>query len=531
MAQTVLRSAMVIIVVTLVGRVIGLVREMLLATSFATTFAADAYRYAFTIPSTIFLFVPGALNAIFVPSIKSMLVNGQREEARSLFRKMLTVTTIIYLVIMIVGMMFSREIMQAITFMQHGSEAITPEQRAGQLEMGTRMLQLMWPSAVFIALIGVFQATLNAHQQFFIPQLSTVVNSLVVCAAYPLFVPSYGIYGVAIGTTLGFLFAALSMVYTIRKEQYSLKPDFAWNTGEMKKIGERFIPIMLGSLITQVYSFIHPVLSSGLGEGRVAALGYANTLYQLPMAIFVAAFTLPIYPYLVEYFTKGEMDKMKQSITEGMQYLFILMVPVIVAMTVMSDELVSLLYYKGPDGKFQAKDISLTAAALMFMSVGLFFLAARDLLTRAFYAMENTKITVIAAVVGIITNIVSSLAFIPYLGHGGVALGTSVGSLVNMVLLAFFLRRRIGPFMQRAFWLTAIKTVIAAAGMGAALYGATTWISFQGVWTQKIYILFLITIGAGLFFVLLIGMREPLAVRLIERFAGKLLRKAKGMRE
>jgi putative peptidoglycan lipid II flippase len=249
------------------------------------------------------------------------------------------------------------------------------------------------------------------------------------------------------------------------------------------------------------------------------------------MAIFVAAFTLPIYPYLVEYFTKGEMDKMKQSITEGMQYLFILMVPVIVAMTVMSDELVSLLYYKGPHGKFQAKDISLTAAALMFMSVGLFFLAARDLLTRAFYAMENTKITVIAAVVGIITNIVSSLAFIPYLSHGGVALGTSVGSLINMVLLAFFLRRRIGPFMQRAFWLTAIKTVIAAAGMGAVLYGATTWISFQGVWTQKIYILFLIAIGAGLFFVLLIGMREPLAVRMIERFAGKLLRKAKGMKE
>ncbi|WP_205628783.1 lipid II flippase MurJ, partial [Acinetobacter baumannii] len=75
---------------------------------------------------------------------------------------------------------------------------------------------------------------------------------------------------------LGFAFAAASMVYSVRKERYSLKPDFSWNTMEMRKIGERFLPIMFGSLITQVYSFIHPVLASGLGEGRVAALGYAN---------------------------------------------------------------------------------------------------------------------------------------------------------------------------------------------------------------------------------------------------------------
>lgn len=528
MAQTVLRSAVVIMIVTLVGRVVGLLREMLLANSFAVGFEADVYRYAFAIPNTIFLFVPGALNAIFVPSIKSMLVENRQEEARTLFRKMLTVTTIIYFIIMVLGMVFSREIMQAMTFMQQGSEAITPQQRAEQLEMGTRMLQIMWPSAVFIGLIGIFQATLNAHQQFFIPQVSTVINAIVVCIAYPLFVPFYDIYGVAIGTTLGFLFAAVSMVYSIRKEQYSLKLDFAWNTVEMRKIGERFIPIMLGSLVTQVYSFIHPVLASGLGEGRVAALGYANIIYQLPMAIFVAAFTLPIYPYLVEYFTKNEMDKMKRAITEGMQYLFILMVPVIVALAVIPEQLVSLLFYKGESGKFDIEAVTLTATALMFLGLGLFFLAARDLLTRAFYAMENTKITVIAAVIGILVNIASSLVFMPYLSHGGVALGTTVGSLVNMLVLSFFLRRHIGPFIQRSFWITAVKTVAGAIVMGALLYTATAFVSLQGVWIQKIYIVFLIGAGAGLFFAVLVLLREPLALQIIERFAGKLLKRKRG---
>ncbi|GEN35210.1 murein biosynthesis integral membrane protein MurJ [Aneurinibacillus danicus] len=528
MAQTVLRSAVVIMIVTLVGRVVGLLRETLLADSFGTSFEVDAYRYAFAIPSMIFLFVPGALNAIFVPSIKSMLVNGNREEAQVLFRKMMTVTVSIYFVIMAIGMLFSREIIQLMTFMQNGSEAITPEQRAAQLEMGAKLLQWMWPSAVFIALIGVFQATLNAHQQFFIPQLSTVVNSLIVCTAYPLLVPFYGIYGVAMGTTLGFLFAALSMIYALKKERYSLAPDFRWNDTEMKKIGERFIPIMLGSLITQVYTFIYPVLASGLGEGRVAALGYANIVYQLPTAIFVAAFTLPIYPYLVEYFTKGEMGRMKQSITEGMQYLFILMVPVIVAMIVVPDEIVSLLFYTGPDGEFDLTSIDLTATALLYMGLGLFFFAARDLLTRAFYAMENTKLTVIAAVVGILANILSSLMFMTYLSHGGVALGTTTGSLVNMLVLSYFLRKHIGPFIQRTFWVTALKTVIGAAVMGAVLYMATAFVSFHGVWMQKMYILFLIAAGAGLFFAVLVLFREPLALRIIERFAGKIVKRKRG---
>lgn len=528
MAQTVVRSAMIIIAVTLLGRVVGLFREILLADQFGADWVTDAYGLAYTIPSTIFLFVPGALNAIFVPSLKAMMVRGEEAEARALFRKMLTVTTVIYFIIMIVGLMFSRQIIEALTFMQHVSPAVEPAQRAKQIELAVKLLQLMWPSAVFIALLGVFQATLNAHQQFFIPNVSTVVNSLVICAAYPLLVPAYGISGVAIGTSLGFLFAALSMIPSLRKQNYSLVPDWRWNTDEMKKIGERFIPIMFGSLITQVYSFIQPVLSAGLGEGTVAALRFANNIYQLPMGIFVAAFTLPIYPYLVEYYTKGEIGRMKQSVSEGMQYLFILMLPVITAMVVIPDRLVSLLYYRGGSGEFTGEAIHLTAVALLYMSLGLFFLAARDLLTRACYAMENTKVTVIAAMVGIVVNIVSSLLFIPYLGHGGVALGTSVGSLANMLLLALFLRRTIGPFMLRSFWLTALKTLIASAIMGAFLYAATASVTISGVMLEKLYIIILIGLGAGLFFVVLIVLREPLALQIIERFAGKLLKRRRG---
>ncbi|WP_027417771.1 murein biosynthesis integral membrane protein MurJ [Aneurinibacillus terranovensis] len=515
MAQTIARSAAIIMVVTLVGRVVGLFREMLLANQFGANYLADAYTLGFTIPSTIFLFIPGALNAIFVPSIKSMLVRNRKEEAESLFKKVLSLTVILYLIITIIGMFFSKELVIALS---------KGEFKGIELQTATLIMQIMWPSAVFIALIGVFQSTLNAHQMFFIPTLSTVVNSIVVCAAYPLLVPFYGIYGVAAGTTIGFAFAAFTMLPAVRREKYPLQIDFKWNTPEMKKIGERFLPIMLGSFVTQIYSFIYPFLASGLGEGKLASLRYANNLYQLPMAIFVAAFTLPIFPYLVEYFTNGQLAKMKASITEGMQYLFILMVPTITAMVVMPDQLVSLIYHFGKHSEFTSASVKLTSTALIYMSAGLFFLAARDLLTRAFYAMEKTKITVIAAIAGIISNILASVVLIPFLGHGGIALGTSVGSLVNMLWLAYYLRKDIGAFIGQPFWITAGKTIAASCIMGVVLYLGTVF-TFQSLFIQKVYTLAVIAAGAAAFFAAMVMLREQLAVRIIERFTGKLTRK------
>ncbi|WCK53719.1 murein biosynthesis integral membrane protein MurJ [Aneurinibacillus sp. Ricciae_BoGa-3] len=515
MVQSVVRSAAVIMIVTLVGRVIGLVRESLLANQFGLSFQADAYTFAFlTVPNTIFLFVPGALNAIFVPSIKGMLVNNKEAEAQHLFRKMLTFTFLVYLVITILGILFSREIIQIVS--GGGYTGV-------KLEVTTRIMQLMWPSAAFIALIGVFQSTLNAHHQFFIPTLSTVVNSIVVCLAYPLLVPQYGIYGVAIGTTLGFAFAALTMLPSIRKQKYSLKPDLRLNDADMKKIGERFVPIMFGSLITQLYPFIYPVLASGLSDGSLAILRYANNIYQLPMAIFVGTFTLPIFPYLVEYYTNREMGKMKHSLTQGMQYLLILTIPTTVAMVVMGNSLASLLYHF-KDSKFTVQDAHITGVVIGYLSLGLFFLAARDLLTRAFYAMENTKITVIAAVAGMVVNIVASVALRPLMGVYGLALGTTIGSFANAVWLAYILRKEIGSFLLAAFWKTAIKTLVGSAVMGGFLYFAGS-LSIDSLQLAKLYIVLQIAVGAAVFFASMAVMREPLALAIIERVAGKIIKR------
>ena len=296
---------------------------------------------------------------------------------------MFTLTLLLYLGISILGFVYSENLVHL----------LAPTYAGEELVITTQMLQIMWPSALFIGLIGMFQSTLNAHQQYFFPTLSTVVNSLVIIASYPLLVPYLGIHGVAIGTTLGFLFAALTMLPSIMKSGYSLKPDFNWNTIEMRKIGERFFPIMLGSVVTQMTVFIELYLAVGLGEGKLSSLKRAFTVYQLPMAIFVGAFILPIFPYLVEHFTKKDFGKMKESITEGMRYLFLLLFPTIAALVMIPNEIISFLYQWGGNGKFDAQDVESTGIALIFFSLGLFFLAQKDLLTRACLCHGKYKVT------------------------------------------------------------------------------------------------------------------------------------------
>lgn len=537
MSRTIVKVAAMLMIMTLLSRVIGFVRELFLAHQFGVGELADAFKLAFNIPNTLFLFIPGALNAVFLPVLKKLLSNSETKLAQKLYHQMFTFLTIIYLLIAVIGMILSKQIVGI----------LAPSYSGEQLLIATQMMQIMWPSAVFISFIGLFQATLNAHEQFYIPALSGVVNSLIVIAAYPLLVPRYGIHGVAIGTTFGFLGASMTMLPSLLKAKYSFKLDLNWNTPDMRKIGERFIPIMLGSLITQMTVFIETFFATGLDEGKLSSLRYAFTVYQLPMAIFVGAFTLPILPYLVEYFNKGQFNRMRNSLTEAMQYLFILMVPTITLMIIIPEEIIAFVFQWGAGSAFDQEGVRLTSIALTYYSIGLFFLAGRDLLTRAFYAIGNTIVPVVISVVSIGLYVVATYLLIPYMDHGGIALGTSITALCNMMLLAFILHRRIKGFMFPKFWSTAAKTIAASVLMGAVVFVASNWSMGRanvgagiganaeagfdagaGVgasqWLEKGYIIVLLLVAVITYTLLMLLFKEQKVIDLLKTARKKLLR-------
>lgn len=496
--MSLLRIASMIVVLTLVGRLLGFFRSIYLSSLYGTGMESDAFNIAATIPLTLFLVVPGAVNAILIPTMRGLMEKQQR--TTELYHKMLTVILVIFVVLAGMGVGFSREL--AAMFGLSGAK----------LEMTADMLRWMWPSAIFIGLTGLWSSICNSHQHFFTPTLGTVANGAVVIVSMYVLVPIYGPNGLAIATTLGYLAAMLTMIPTLRRFGYDHRLSFAWKNDEaLKGMGERVIPILIGAVVAQATTFLERGFAEGVGTGVISALANANQIVQMPMAIFVGAFTLPLFPLLASHVKRGEMKEMKQILQKGLAYLLILLIPVTVGLALYAEPIVRLAFQRGA---FDEYSVALTAWALPFYGLGLYFLAARDLLTRAFYALENTRTPVVIGAIGIGVYAAANWLLIPWMGHGGIALANALSALSQAVLLFIWLWKAVGVPVQSGFLKTLAKTLIACLVMGAAIVLADPWLSLLPLW---IYLPLGIVAAALLYLAVLAILREPLVSELLQK--------------
>lgn len=454
--MSVLKAATSIVALTLIGRLLGFIRTMYVSNLYGTGAQADAYFTALTIPMTLFMVIPGAINAVLIPTMRGLLERKAEAEREALYGKMLAMVSIFFLLLCLAGTALSTQI--ALWIGMTGQKA----------ELTAQLLVWMWPSVFFIGLAGLWSSVCNAHQHFFTPALGTVTNGAIVISAMYALVPAYGPAGLAIATTLGYIAAALPMLPTLKRFGYVSRFSFQWQGDEsLRGMGERVIPILIGSCISQATTFIERGLTAGLGDGKIAALSYANQIFQLPLAIFVGAFTLPLFPLLASYVKRGEMNLMKDTLQKGLAYLWMLMLPVTVGMVLFGEPIIRLFFVRS-GGRFDETGVVWTVAGLAFYSLGLFGLAARDLLTRAFYALDNTRTPVTIGALGIVVYIMTAYAAIPFLGHGGIALAASISAFFQSFLLFVLLSRRVGMPLKRPFLLTFGKVTVASLVMGTA---------------------------------------------------------------
>jgi putative peptidoglycan lipid II flippase len=498
LSMNLLKTASLIVLLTLVGRLLGFFRSVYLSGLYGTGVEADAFSIASNIPLTLFLVVPGAINAVLIPTMRGLLEKGERTE--TLYHKLLAIVLVVFTGVAALGVLFAHQL--AACF------GVTGE----KLELTARMLQWMWPSAVFIGLAGLWSSVCNAHQHFFTPALGTVANGALVILAMYVLVPAFGAEGLAMATTLGYAAAVLTMIPTMRRFGYRHRVSLAWREDEaMRSMGERVVPILIGATVAQATSFLERGFAAGLGDGKLSALNYANQIVQMPMAIFVGAFTLPLFPLLASYVKRGEMAQMKQTLQKGLAYLLILLLPVTVGLVLYAEPLIRLVFERGA---FDEEAVALTTWALGFYSLGLYGLAARDLLTRAFYALENTRTPVTVGVVGIGVYVVSNWLLIPWLGHGGIALSAATSAISQAVLLFLLLWRTIGLPVQASFLFTGGKVAAACTAMGAAIWFADPWLSGLPLW---LYLPVGIAGGAALYTLSLWAMREPLVNEVLRK--------------
>lgn len=513
MAKSIIKSTIILVAVTMVGRLLGFFRNIFITNEFGPGIETDAYFMAFTLPFTIFLVIPGAINAVFIPAMQGLMGTENEEKRNEVFQKTMTVCLILFTLLSVAGTIWSKEI---VSVLAHGFDQ-------EQQELTAQLLQIMMPATLFIGLIAVLSSVLNAHHEFFAPSLGTVINSLLVIVSIYTLVPLWGIYGLAWGTLIGFAVFAIYLFFPVRTRHYTVR----WNLSVsddpyLKGMGERFVPILLGTVISQLYILLERFLVSGLGGLKLTSLILANSIVQLPVAIFAGALAVPLFPLLSEYVKQNQMDQMKSVMRKGLLYQYHLLLPTTMGLILLSKEIVRLFY--AHSAEFTEEAVVLTAWATVFYSVGMIALAGRDMLTRVFYAVENTKTPVIIGGVSLGVYVFCGWIFIPSLDHGGIALAFSLAAFFNLAFQTIYLRKQIGALYSYEFFASIIKGALSSIVMG----GVVWFLKDSLLGLGYLQVPFLMVVAVFLYFGLLMLLKEVMAKEIMGKLWVKIRPKKSG---
>lgn len=452
------KAALIILAATVVGRLFGLVRDMAVAHFFGANAITDAFFLAYKIPFLLSLTVGGALTATFIPVFTQRMVTGRRDEA---WRLAVSMTNAVALVL--VGLTAALMLLAPWVVPLYG-----PGFKPSTMGLAVTLFRILMPGVVFAGLAGLATGVLNSLKGFSVPAFSASVGALVAIAFMALLSGSWGVTSLAVGTTAGAAATLLVLVPQLRSKGMRYTPRIDWRMPGMTQVGLMVWPILIGSAVGKVSIFVDQVLGSLLGEGSISALNYSEKLFQLPLGLFVAGITIPIFPLLSEHVAAGRSDRVNATLGFALRLIAFVLIPAGVGLIVLRVPIVALLFQNG--GKFTADDTARTAWALLMYSIGLYSYAGRDTLTRVFYAYHDTRTPVIISVVAVVINIACSYVLMQFIGVGGLALGTTIALTVNYVVLVQLMRRRFGLMGFGGIARSLARVVGAAAVMGIVVW-------------------------------------------------------------
>lgn len=445
------RSGLLVMIITMVSRVLGLVRAGIIAYYFGASAMTDAFFSAFKI-SNFFrqLLGEGALGSSFIPLYNERVESEGEENSKQFIYSILNLLFVFSTIVTILMIIFSQGIIDGIV------SGFPDETKI----IASRLLKIMSVYFVFISLSGMVCAILNNFKQFAVPASTSIFFNLAIILATMYFGKTYGIDALAYGVVIGGLFQFLVVLPAFFKimKGYSFKID--WKDPYLKKIFIMICPMLIGIVARQVNTIVDQMFASYLAEGGVSALENATRLYLLPVGVFGVSISTVIFPALSKAMSKNDLDGATDNIIKGLNILLFLIIPSTAVLTFYAPEVIRLtLSY----GKFDEEAVRVTSQALLYYSLGLYFYTAIYLMTRAFYSVKNSKYPVKFSIISIVINIVLNFLLIKSMAYRGLALSTSIASGVNFFLLLIVFRRKYINFSLKKSYIFFIKTFIITA--------------------------------------------------------------------
>lgn len=450
-ASSVARNAAIVGAAFILSRLLGLLREIVIAARFGTSPDYDAYVAAFRVPDLLFLVVmSGAFGSAFIPIFGGLMARRNTEDAWKLASAILSYTLVALGIVSLFVMIFARQLID--WFIAPG---LDPEQAALAADL-TRLLLL---SPLLLGIGAAFKGMLEAQDQFALSAYAPVLYNLAIVLGAVLLAPEYGVYGLAIGVVIGAVLHAASQAVGLFRGGMRLAFTLDRNAPGLATVVRLMGPRILGQAAFQINFIVMTNFASRIGENSVSALNYSFQLFMLPYGVLALSLSTVIFPLMARQYEMGSVDEMKTTLGNALAPLVFLTLPAAVGLYCFRVSIVQVLFEVG---SFDSQSTALVSEALGYFALGLAGFAVVEAITRAYYAMQDTRTPVAVSVATVGVNVVLSYFLSGWLGHGGLALAISIAATLEMIALVVILRGRIGP-LSASLWKSVGRSLVATA--------------------------------------------------------------------
>lgn len=501
--RVVLTASLILTAAALVSRLLGWVRLVVIGSQFGATRELDAYFAAFRIPDAIFqLVVAGALSAALIPVFSSYRARGQEVEAWKLASSVINLVLIALAALSLVMVIFAPLFVPI----------VAPGFDAPTTELTVRMTRIMLLSPVLIGMGAVVSGILNSYQQFTVPALAPLLYNLAIIGAAVFLAPFMGVEGLAVGVAIGSLGHLAVQLPNLARVGQRYDLTIGLSHPGVRRVAWLMGPRTLGLAAGQINFLVSTVLASGLPEGSLTAYNYAFQLSQIPVGVIGVSIAVALFPTLSADAALGRVGEIRRQVAGAVRVLVFIAAPLTAIMIVLREPLTSVFYQYG---LFSQSATDRTASALLFFAIGLAGHIVVHVLTRAFYAMQDTRTPVAWAIVAVAVNVPLMGLLVGPMGVEGLALALSVSSLLEVVGLLWFLRRRIDSVDEAAIARAVGRAAVAALAAALLMLGGLTVVAgalpglLDNAVGRLLAVLVLAAAGLAIFALVAAALRAP----------------------
>lgn len=456
--KKVIKGSAVVMILIILGKILALIRDALIAAKFGATYTTDIYNFALGIVYLLTTISYG-LTTTFIPLHWEHMQKGSKKDRNNFVNNVINISSIFTIILTVLLIVFSKEIIYVFGHGFTSNNSIFNE--------SVEIVRILLLSLIFVTLQSVVTGVLQSHKNFYEPAAMALMSNLVYIIYLVFLTSKYGMKGFAAATVLGFFIQFAINLPKYKKLGYGYKFVLDFKDKYAVKMFKMMIPVIISTSLIQLNVFVNRSFATNIYFGAVTVLDYANKVNTLAYEVFAIGIAMIVYPTLSELAVKNHTLEYKKALSTSINAIMIIMLPAAVAIGILRYPLIGIIFKRGA---FTLQAANLTSNALLFYCPAMVAYGLRDILNKAFYSIKDVKTPMVNSFIGIVLNIIINFFIIKYMQVSGLALATSISAITTTLLMMWNLDKKLKGIKLHKMFVGFFKIIISSSIMGIVIY-------------------------------------------------------------